>query len=444
MTVRGPLRAAVALRDSGAFSHRNYRLFFAGQGISLVGTWMTSVAQSWLVLQLTGNPFDLGLVAAFQFTPVLLLGLFGGFIADSLPKRQTMYVTQAVAMGVSATLFVLSATGTVQLWHVFALAIVMGIRNSIEMPTRQAFAVEMVGKGDVVNAIALNSSIFNAARIVGPAVGGLTIGALGVPPAFLIDAISFLAVLLGLYLMDETELKPAPRIPRPGSMRELLDGLGEGLGYVRRTPVVLLAIGMIAAVSTFSMNFNVIIPALASDELRVGAEGYGFLMAAAGLGSLVSSLLIVFVGTRPSRMLIGAAVLGAAELAMAGASSYPADLVLMFAGGVGSIAMAATVNTTIQLNVPDALRGRVMSVYTTVFAGSTPLGGLIAGWIAATGGPNAALGVAGVLGLVAAAGGWIWYRRITASPVEAGPPVDPTPAPDLASVITRPAEPAEP
>jgi MFS family permease len=409
MTIRPSASTMPALR------HRNYRLFFVGQGLSLVGTWMTAVAQSWLVLQLTGNPFDLGLLAVAQFTPVLILGLFGGLIADTLPKRPTMYVTQVVAMVVSALLFALAVTHTVQLWHVFVLAIVMGVRNSIDMPTRQAFAVEMVGREDIGNAVALNSALFNGARVVGPAIAGIAIGAFGVAIAFLIDAISFLAVLLALFAMHEDSLRPAPRLAEMHSVREVFDNLAEGLSYVRHTGVALLAITVIGVVATFGINFSVVIPPLASLTLGVGAAGYGFLMAASGVGSLVAALLIAFRGTRPSRMLLGALVLGAAEMVMGGSNSYALDLVLMFTAGAGSIAMMATANTTLQLAVPDALRGRVMSVYTTVFAGASPIGGVAIGAIAANAGAQAALFVGGLVSVLAALGGIVWYRKLRSS-----------------------------
>lgn len=397
-----------------ALRHRNYRLFFAGQGLSLVGTWMTAVAQSWLVLQLTGNPFDLGLLAVAQFTPVLILGLFGGLVADILPKRPTMYVTQAVAMAVSFTLFALAVTHTVQLWHVFALAIVMGVRNSIDMPTRQAFAVEMVGREDIGNAVALNSALFNGARVVGPAIAGLAIGAFGVAAAFLIDAISFLAVLVALFAMDEGSLRPAPRLVQLHSAKAVFANLAEGLVYVRRTGVTFLAITIVGVVATFGINFSVLIPPLAV-TLDVGAAGFGFLMAASGLGSLLAALLIAFRGTRPSRMLLGALILGGAEMVIGGTNAYALDLGLMFIAGVGSITMMATANTTIQLAVPDELRGRVMSVYTTVFAGSSPIGGLAVGAIAASSGAQAALFVGGLISVVAAIGGLVWYRSLRVS-----------------------------
>jgi MFS family permease len=395
-----------------AFRHRNYRLFFGGQLVSLIGTWMTSVAQSWLILQLTGNPFDLGLLTVAQFGPVLVLGLFGGLIADGLPKRRTMYVTQTVAMGVSFLLFILAATHTVQVWEVFVLGAVMGVRNAVDMPTRQAFAVEMVGREDVGNAIALNSAMFNGARVVGPAIAGLVIGAFGVSLAFLVDAVSFLAVLLGLFLMNEQDLRPAPRFDRPESVGAVFSNLADGLRYVRRTGLIMLAIAIVGVVATAGINFTILIPPLAADVLHVGASGYGFLMAASGLGSLVAALLIAFGGTRATRMLIGALVLGVAEVLIGGISNYAIDLVLMFIAGAGAISMMATANTVIQLEVPDELRGRVMSVYLTVFAGTNPIGGVAFGAIAANAGAPAAIGIGGAISVVAAVVGIFWYRRL--------------------------------
>ena len=398
-----------------ALQHRNYRLFFAGQGLSLVGTWMTAVAQSWLVLQLTGNPFDLGLIGVFQFTPVLILGLFGGLIADALPKRSTIYATQIVAMVVSFTLFALAATHTVQLWHVFLLAVVMGIRNAVDMPTRQAFAVELVGREDIGNAVALNSAMFNGARIVGPAVAGIVIGAFGVAPAFFIDGVSFLAVLVALFAMDAATLRTPPPMERPASVGAVAENLVEGLSYVRRTGVVFLAVVVVGVVATFGINFSVVIPPLAATTLGVGAVGYGFLMAASGAGSLLAALIIAFRGTRPSRMLLGAVVLGVAEMIIGGSRSYPADLALMFLAGAGAITMMATANTTMQLAVPDGLRGRVMSVYTTVFAGSSPVGGLTMGALASNFSAATALFVGGLVSFVAGLAGVVWYRALKAS-----------------------------
>jgi MFS family permease len=440
MTIRHPAPPSrPSFGSLPAFSHRNYRLFFGGQLISLIGTWMTTVAQSWLILQLTGNPFDLGLIAVFQFGPVLVLGLFGGLIADSLPKRPTMYVTQTVAMIVSFTLFALAASGTVQVWQVFLLAAVMGIRNAVDMPTRQAFAVEMVGKADIGNAVALNSAMFNGARVLGPAIAGLTIGAFGVSTAFLIDGFSFLAVLLGLFLMRESELRPSPRVDRPTTVREVGTNLADGLRYVRRTGIVLLAVTLIGLVSTFGINFNVLIPPLAQDVLHVGASGYGFLMAASGLGSLVAALAIAFGGTKAIRMLYGALVLGLAQVVMGFSGSFRADLFLMFVAGAGSITMMATANTTIQLVVPDMLRGRVMSVYLTVFAGTSPIGGLLFGALAANAGAQAAIAFGGAISAVVAVLCFVWLARLQrAAAASASVPGEAPMAPLVAGAVAGP------
>jgi MFS family permease len=410
---RLPIAATgLALADGArAFRHRNYRLFFGGQLVSLIGTWMQTVAQSWLVLELTGDPFMLGVVAAAQFLPVMLLGLFGGLIADALPKRRTLIATQTAKMALSFTMFGLVASGTVEVWQVVALAALGGLTNVFDMPTRQAFSVEMVGREDIANAVALNSAMFNGARIVGPAVAGLTIGAFSISTAFLIDAISFLAVIGALLAMRDAELRMPPTMARPGSVGEVIDGVREGLGYVGRTPLVLLAVLGVGLVATFGMNFPVIIPALAQDVLHSDASGYGFLMSASGIGSLTAALAIAFARQpRPRMIVLGGIVVGAGELALALSGSLPLSMVLMFLIGFGAISMAATANTTIQLVVPDQLRGRTMSVYVTVFAGSTPIGGLLMGGIASAYGVATSLALGGIACAVVGLGGITWLR----------------------------------
>jgi MFS family permease len=414
MTISPPSRASVTgFRGWRALRHRNYRLFFSGQLISLIGTWMQSVAQGWLVLQLTGSPFYLGLIAAAQFTPVLVLGLFGGLIADHLPKRSTLLVTQTVAMILAFILFGLTATHTVHVWHIVVLALALGVVNAVDMPTRQSFAVEMVGREDIGNAVALNSAVFNGARVIGPAIAGLTIGAFDISVAFLINGLSFLAVIAAYLWMDATTLRTPAVVQRPESPRAVVTQLADGLRYVRSTPMVLLPILVIGLVSTFGMNFSVVIPAYAKDVLHVGAEGYGFLMASTGVGSLIVALAIAFGRrSRPGLIGIGAVALGLAELALAASGAYGISLIAMFIVGLGGIGMAATANTTIQLTVPDHLRGRVMSVYTTVFAGSTPIGGLVTGAIAGGLGIPFAIGLGGFLSLLTGIGGYAWYRRL--------------------------------
>lgn len=423
-----------------AFRHRNYRLWFGGQLTSLVGTWMQTVAQGWLILQLTGDPFLLGVVSAMQWIPVMVLGLFGGLITDALPKRKTLVVTQAIKMSLSFAMFALVFSGQVQVWHVMILAFLGGLTNVVDMPTRQAFSVEMVGREDVGNAVALNSAMFNGARILGPAVAGLTIGLFDISTAFFIDAVSFLAVLLALLAMNEKELRVVPPIARPTSVSEVVSGLREGLGYVRHTPLVLLGILVVGLVSTFGMNFQVVIPPLTEEILHSDATGYGFLMAASGLGSLVAALYIAFSPrSRVGLIAGGAIVLGIAELLLGFSNAFALSLALMFFVGLGAIAMAATANTTIQLAVPDQLRGRTMAVYTTVFAGSTPIGGLLMGLIASKFGVAEAMVLGGVLCAVIGVAAFGWMRRSRTAFVVG--PREVRPVPGTAAAPATPARP---
>jgi MFS family permease len=398
-----------------ALQHRNYRLWFSGQAVSVIGTWMQMVAQSWLVLSLTGDPFILGLVAAAQYSPVLAFGLFGGLVADGLPKRRILIATQSAMMALALILFVLTATGLVQVWQVILVAFGLGLAQAVDMPTRNSFSVEMVGREDVANAVALNSALFNAARVVGPAVAGLTIGAFDISVAFLLNSLSFFGVISGLFLMRERELLASPTMPRPGSLRAALGSLGEGLGYVRRTDIVLLAVVVVGLVSTFGMNWTVLIPALARDVLGTDASGYGFLMSASGIGALLAALWIAFSrGSRPILIGLGALVLGAFEMVIGVSRLYPVALAAMLIVGIGSVAMTATANATVQLHSPDRLRGRVMSVYMTIFVGATPIGSLIMGAIASRLGTDFAIWFGGLLSALAAALALAWYRRIVA------------------------------
>jgi MFS family permease len=391
-------------RGLEALAHRNFRLFWTGQLVSLVGTWMQTVAQGWLLLQLTNSPVALGVAAAFQFTPVLIFGLFGGVVADMLPKRRTLIATQVAEMVLAFALGILVATGTVQVWHVYLLAILLGVVSAVDMPVRQSFVVEMVGRSDVGNAVALNSAVFNASRIVGPAIAGVVIGTVGIATCFLLNGASFAGVIVGLLAMRPEHLLAAPRMALERTWRGVFERLREGLSYVRNTPLILLAIAVLGAVSTFGMNFNVLIPVLARDVLHGDAATFGFLMAASGVGSLASAAMIA-VGQRPTPRLLltGAAVFGIALIALGLSRSFLVSALLMVVLGWGVIAIAATTNTLIQLTVPDVLRGRVMSVYTTVFAGSTPLGGLFAGLVAASAGVQVALVAGGAISALVAA-----------------------------------------
>jgi MFS family permease len=417
-------RRLVQTKALTAFRHRNYRLFFGGQAISLIGTWMQQVAQAWLVLTITnGDPLWLGVVAAAQFLPVMILGLFAGILADVLPKRQTLLAVQVVMMILAAVLAVLTATGLVQVWMIVLLAVLLGCANAVDMPVRQSFAYEMVGPRDVGNAVALNSAMFNGARVVGPAVAGLTIGVFGIATAFTINAASFLAVIVGLSLMRDDELRLPRLVPRPRSVREVFVNLAEGLRFVKNTPVVLLAVTVVGLVATVGMNFTVLIPPLAANVLHSDATGYGFLMTASGLGALGAAVALVIGGRpHPVRIAGGAIVLGIASVLLSISTSFPLSLALMIPIGAGGITMAATANATIQLAVPDGLRGRVMSVYTTVFAGSVPIGGITAGALASALGVSNTVAISGLLSLGVGAAAYVWWRRIGApSPTTLGP-----------------------
>lgn len=404
--VKGLLRAFLALR------HRNFRLFWFGQMISLMGTWMQTIGQAWLVLELTHSALLLGIVGALQFLPVMLLSLFGGVLADRLPKRKVLLFTQSFAMLQATVLWILVATGEVRLWHVLVLATLLGLTNSIDMPTRQAFVVEMVGREDLPNAIALNSSLFNMARIVGPGIGGLIIAWAGVAPLFLLNAISFIPVLIGLALIDLRGLYAhSKRVEvEAGVQRQsTMQSLREGLVYVARTPSVLLIIVVIGIVSLFGINFNVVLPLFATSVLHAGAEGFGFISSAFGLGSLFSALWLAWSNRKPSiqYLLVSAFVFCVLEAFFAISQVYALSLLLIAAVGFAMIAFSATANTTIQTVVPDHLRGRVMSVYMLVFAGSVPFGNLLTGGLAHFYGAPFALFVGAGLSLGAVIVGWV-------------------------------------
>jgi MFS family permease len=393
-----------------------------GQLVSLIGTWMQSVAQGWLVLTLTNSPFDLGLVAAVQFVPVLFLGLFGGVVADSLPKRPTLIATQTVMMVLAFVLALLTVTGVVQVWMIVVLALLLGCANAVDMPVRQSFVIEMVGREDVANAVALNSAMFNLARIVGPAVAGLTIAVVGIAAAFLVNGLSFVAVIAALLLMRDSELRALVRGPVPHTAGEVMSHLAEGLAYVRRTPLLLMVIVVVGIVSTVGLNFTVVFPAYARDTLGQGAAGYGLLMSSLGLGSVVAALTLAARGrATPWAIVAGAILLGCAEMALAPTTMLGVALLLGFAVGLGTVTMAAHANSTIQLGAPDALRGRVISLYTTVFVGSTPIGGLATGAVASAIGIPAAIAIGGALSALTGVAGGIWLRAIRARERERAP-----------------------
>jgi MFS family permease len=395
-------------RGFSALAIRNYRLFWFGQLISLTGTWMQRTAQDWLVIQLTHSPFDLGLVTAFQFLPITLLTLVGGVFIDRWPKHRLLLITQIALLLQAAVFTVLVATGLIQIWHVYILAAVQGLVNAIGNPARQAFVPELVGRSRLVNAIALNSMLFNGARIVGPAVAGVLIANLGIPPALFLNAVSFLAVIGGLLLMDPRAFEIRPRAASGPVGRRLL----EGLRYVRQTPDVLLIMLLMGAIGTFGYNFSVVLPLVAGFLLKTSAAGFGGLSAFLGFGSLVAAVATAYARqVTPRRLIGGAATFSLLLGGVAASTNFMLTALLLIALGFAGIIFTTTANTLLQLTVPDDLRGRVLSLYILLFAGTTPIGGFLIGSLSSMFGVSWALGICAMLCLVGVAGALLYRQR---------------------------------
>ena len=379
-----------------ALAHRDFRLFWFGQLVSRVGTWMQSVAQSWLVLELTGSPLRLGLISTLQFAPVLLFAFVGGVVSDRVRKRRLIIATQVAMMVQALALALLVGSGRVEYWHVAILAAVYGVANSLDMPARQSYVIELTGKADLMSAIALNSAVFNTARVIGPALAGVLIAAWGTTTAFLLNAVSFVAVLAALLAM-RTEGAPAPRTT--SSVRA---DVTQGLQYATRTPLVLLALGLLLSVSLFVINFNVVVPLLARDVLNQGAHGYGLLMAALGAGAVLGALSVASRQRRPSPTLVmtAAAAAAAGVLALGFVTHFAMAAAVLAVTGLAQIIFTSSVNTTIQLTVPDTIRGRMMSLYVLVFVGATPFGAFLVGYVAEHFGIATACAAGGAAGLV--------------------------------------------
>lgn len=401
MTVGRVFTALIDTRALRALQHRNYRLYFLGQLVSVSGTRMHVIAQGWLVLTLSGDPFMLGVVTAAQYGPLLLLGLFGGLIADGVRKRSTLIVTQALALVLAIVLFAVSTAGVVQVWHVVGIAAVLGLVEAIDTPTRQSFTIEMVGRDDVANAVALNMTAFNIARVIGPAIAGLVIAGAGTSAVFLINAVSYAAVITGLLAMRGNELRDAPRRRRPNTVGAVLADVREGLDHVWRSPHSQVAVVTLGLVSVFGINFQVLGPALARDVLRSDATGYGFLMTAFGLGALASAFGVAALGTSTRVLTFGALILGLSNVALAVSAELGVSMALMVGAGIGAIAVGATGNLTLQLGSPDELRGRVMSIYAIVFDGLAPVGALLMGAVASSAGVPLALWIGGLVSVLA-------------------------------------------
>jgi MFS family permease len=382
-----------------ALRHRNFALFWTGQLVSLTGTWMQSVAQGWLVLRLSNSAFQLGVVGFCAFSPVLLFTLVGGVAADRVPRKAALLCTQTLAMVQAALLAALSAAGAVQVWHVALLAFLLGTINAFDVPIRQSFLFDLVGREDLPNAIALNSIAFNGARLVGPAIAGLVLAYLGETACFLLNAVSFLAVLAGLALI---RVGTTAREPNEGSW---LGGIREGILYASRTPRVRAILVLVAVSSVFGMPYSVLMPAIARDVLGGNERTLGFLMGAAGAGAVLGALAIA--GRRSTRragiiVAVSMTAFGASLIAFSLSRSFWLSAAILHLVGAAMIVQMATSNAFLQLLAPPALRGRVVSLYTLMFLGMAPFGSLLSGLLAKLWGTPVAVGLGGAACLATA------------------------------------------
>jgi MFS family permease len=404
-----------------SMSVRNYRLYFAGQLISTTGTWMQSIAQAWLVLQITGSGVALGVTVALQFTPVLLVGAWGGLVADRVDKRRLLVGTQAAAGVLALVLGSVTALGVVQLWMIYVLALGLGAVNALDNPARRAFVVEMVGAEHVSNAVSLSSAMFMAARVIGPAIAGLVIAGFGVSWCFFANGVSYSAAVIAFLAMRENEffsVEPIPR--RKGQLRE-------GLRYAWSTPALRLVLVLTAVIGTLAFNFQVVLPLLAKQTFSGGADTLGVLYASMSIGSVIGALVSAHEAQATRRFVLGAALaFGAALVGAALAPTFALELLVLVPVGAAGIAFTAMANGVLQTETAPEMRGRVAALFTVAFLGSTPIGGPIIGWVSEQLGPRAGLWVGGIATLavtVAAVAAIRRHReirhRVLASPTHA-------------------------
>jgi MFS family permease len=388
----------VARRTFSSLSVPNYRLYFFGQIVSMSGTWIQSVAQMWLVYQITGSGVALGVVTALQFTPVLVAGMWGGIVADRFDKRKILMATQSAAALLAALLGILTAFEIVELWMIYVLAFALGSVSVIEVPTRQSFVIEMVGEDQLSNAIGLNSTVFTSARVIGPAIAGVLIAGVGIAWCFLINALSFAAVIVSLTKMNAAELhRGAPVERSKGQLRE-------GLRYVWNTPILRTSLLMMAIIGTIAFNFRILLPVMAEEEFGGGAGTYGALSAVMGVGTVLGALFVASRKYPTRKTLIYSAMAYGVLIVIAGlAPNVSLEMIALVPMGAAGIAFIATANSTLQLNAKESMRGRVMALYSVVFLGSTPIGSPIVGWIGETFGVRSGFFISGFACLLASA-----------------------------------------
>ena len=388
--------------------HRNYRIFFTGQLVSLAGTWMQNIALAWLVIELSGSAIAIGALAFWRFVPFTVFGLVAGVVADRIQSRKLVMATQASAMVISIALAVVTLTGTATLPIVYILAALGGVALAFDAPGRQSLTFQMVGRRELPNAVALNSGLFNGSRIIGPAIAGLVIAAVGTGLCFVLNAVSFLAVLTALALVREEELRTVEKDPSA----RVIDGIRRAFAHAWSDPQLRLILAVVTVVSTVGFNFHVLVPLLAADTLHVGPEGFGFLSAAFGLGALVGALAAAtFRGASWRLFAIGTGSFGVLALMLAPVQNAVLAGVLLVGIGVSFTLFTANANALVQLAAPDYLRGRLISIYLLAFVGVAPVGGLFAGWLAEVGGTSLAFAVAGATSLVTILVAHAWRAR---------------------------------
>ena len=390
--------------------HRNYRLFFIGQVISNTGTWMQRVAQAWLVLSLTHSPVAVGILALCQFMPFTLFSLVAGVVVDRLDSWRTVISTQFTQMCLAATIAVIALAGVAQPWHVYVIAALMGLVQVLDAPSRQSLTFRMVGPLELPNAISLNSGVFNGARIFGPALGGILVAAAGAGVCFAVNAASYVAVLVGLLLMRPEEFHAVERRERP---RTLFTALKEGISYARHDEQIQLVLVLVAVMSTFCLNFNVLLPVLAKQTLHSGPQVFGILSAVFGVGALIGALVSAHVSRATMvTTVIGTSGFALSELLIAPLRTTAVIAALLFLGGICFTTWSSNANSLIQLSAPDHLRGRLIGLYFFAFAGTGTVGGILMGWLTAAGGTELGFAVAGLAGLTVSALVWLRSRSV--------------------------------
>jgi MFS family permease len=402
-------RSAVLSRTFSSLQrHRNYRLYFYGQFVSQAGSWLQGAAQSWLVLQLTHSPVALGVLVFWQFGPYAILGLVGGAITDMLDSRRMLMATQIALALAACALAALTLTHQITVWEIDVIAACRGVVLVFNNPSRQALIVQLVGREELPNAIALNSSVANATRVIGPGLGGILIAVLGVGICFAINAASFIAVIVALAMMRPSELYT---LGEKRASRSVIKNLAEGVKYSWRTPQVLIVLAVLLVISTIGINFNVLLPLLAQNTLHSGPEVFGLLTASFGAGALIGALLSATISRTGWLIVLGAGCLfSVAQVLLSPLHSVAGCVLMLLVTGIFYTLYTSNSNAMVQLAAPGQLQGRVAGLYSYIFTGTSPIGALAAGWLAHEGGTELAFAVAGISGVVAAVAAAIWVR----------------------------------